>query len=165
MINLLASEIKTNTIKNIKNAKYFSIILDCTPDASHQEQISFVLRCIDVSSTQIQVFEYFLEFLRVDDTTGKNLFDAILNEINNIGLNISNLRGQGYDNGSNMKGKHQGVQKRILDINPQSFYTSCSCHSLNLVLCDMTNSCPKTSSFFGVLHVYITYIFYFLLQQ
>ena len=80
--------------------------------------MSFILRCIDVSSTQIQVFEYFLEFLKVDDTSGKNLFDAIMNEINNIGLDISNLKGQGYDNGSNMKGKHQGVQKRILDINP-----------------------------------------------
>jgi len=40
-----------------------------------------------------------------------------MNEINNIGLDISNLKGQGYNNGSNMKGKHQGVQKRILDIN------------------------------------------------
>lgn len=125
--------------------------------------MSFILRCIDVSSTQIQVFEYFLEFLKVDDTTGKNLFDAIMNEINNIGLNISNLRGQGYDNGSNMKGKHQGVQKRILDINPRSLYTSCCCHSLNLILCDMANSYPKVTSFFGVLqHMYILC---FLLQQ
>ena len=41
-----------------------------------------------------------------------------------------------------MKGKHQGVQKRILDINHRSFYTPCGCHSLNLILCDMTNSCP-----------------------
>ena len=66
---MLASEIKTN----IKNAKYFPVILDCTPDASHQEQMSFVLQCVDVSSTQIQVFEYFLEFLKVDDTSGKCL--------------------------------------------------------------------------------------------
>jgi len=42
--------------------------------------------------------------------------------------------GQGYDNGSNMKGKYQGVQKRFLDINPKAFYTPCGCHSLNLVL-------------------------------
>ncbi|KAL2946027.1 hypothetical protein AAZX31_U011500 [Glycine max] len=77
LINLLASEIKTNIIKNIKNAKYFSIILDSTP--SHQEQISFVLGCVDISSTQIQVFEYFLKFLKVDDTTGKSFFDANMN--------------------------------------------------------------------------------------
>jgi len=50
-----------------------------------------------------------------------------------------------------MKGKHQGVHQKFLDINPRSFYTSYGCHSLNLVLCDMANSCPKATSFFGVL--------------
>ena len=49
-----------------------------------------------------------------------------------------------------MKGKKQGVQKIILDINPKAFYTPCDCHNLNLVLCDMANSCPKAISFFGV---------------
>ena len=73
-----------------------------------------------------------------------------MDEIKYIGLDINNLRGQGYDNGSNMKGKQQGVQKRLLDINPRSFYTPCGCHSLNLVLCDMTSSCTKAISFFRV---------------
>ena len=54
-----------------------------------------------------------------------------------------------------MKGKKQGVQKRILDINPKVFYTPCGCHNLNLVLCDMANSCPKVIYFFGVVqHIY-----------
>ena len=43
------------------------------------------------------------------------------------------IRRQGYDNGSNMKGKHQGVPKRLLDINSRAFYTPCGCHNLNLV--------------------------------
>ena len=111
----------------------------------------FVLRCVDILSTLIKVNEYFLEFLKVDDTSGKCLFDAIIDELKIIGLDINDLRGQGYDNGSNMKRKLQGVQQRFLDINPRSFYTPCGCHSLNLVLCDMTNSCPKATSFFGVL--------------
>ncbi|PHT87285.1 hypothetical protein T459_09391 [Capsicum annuum] len=49
-----------------------------------------------------------------------------------------------------MKGKHQEVQKRFVDISPRSFYIPCDCHNLNLVLCDVANSCKKAISFFGV---------------
>uniref|UniRef100_A0A7N0SZK7 HAT C-terminal dimerisation domain-containing protein n=1 Tax=Kalanchoe fedtschenkoi TaxID=63787 RepID=A0A7N0SZK7_KALFE len=61
------------------------------------------------------------------------------------------VRCQGYDNGSNMKGKHQGVQKRLLEVNPRALYMPCACHSLNLTLCDMAQSCVKVVSFFGVI--------------
>ncbi|KAK4366136.1 hypothetical protein RND71_014016 [Anisodus tanguticus] len=50
-----------------------------------------------------------------------------------------------------MKGKHQGVQKKFLDINPRALYTPCGCHCLNLTLCDIANSCEKTKDFFGVI--------------
>ncbi|XP_049369583.1 uncharacterized protein LOC125834477 [Solanum verrucosum] len=50
-----------------------------------------------------------IEKVKVDDTSGKGLFEVILDEIKCIGLDIDNLRGQGYDNGFNMKGKHQGI--------------------------------------------------------
>nr|XP_047123034.1 zinc finger MYM-type protein 1-like [Hydra vulgaris] len=53
-----------------------------------------------------------------------------------FGLNISFCRGQGYDNGANMKGKKIGLQKRILDLNPLAFYLPCGSHSLDLVIYD-----------------------------
>ena len=72
---------------------------------------------------------------------------------------IGDLRGQGYDNGSNMKGKNKGVQKRVLEVNPRAFYTPCGCHSLNLALCDMANSCIKAKSFFGIVQcIYILFL-------
>ncbi|GKA19287.1 zinc finger MYM-type protein 1-like protein [Tanacetum coccineum] len=64
-----------------------------------------------------------------------------------LGLDIDDIQGQGYDNGSNMKGKHQGVQKKFLYINPRAFYTPCGSHSLNLTLCDMANTCDKAINF------------------
>jgi hypothetical protein len=47
------------------------------------------------------------------------------------------------------------VQKRLIDINRKAFYTLCGCYSLNLVISDMANSCPKAIIFFGsVQHIY-----------
>ena len=42
-----------------------------------------------------------------------------------------------------MKGEHQGVQKRLLDVYPRAFYIPCGCYTLNLALCNMTKSCVK----------------------
>ncbi|KAH1209263.1 Zinc finger MYM-type protein 1 [Glycine max] len=120
----------------IKDAKYFSIILDCTPDVSHQEQMTLILRCVDT-------------FINV--TTGKYLFEELTLVLKKYDLDINDINGQGYDNGSNMKSKNQGVQKRLLDINPRAYYVPCGCHNLNLILCDITNSCTRAISFFGVL--------------
>ena len=147
---MLATEVKWSIIEKVREAKYFSIILDCTPDASHQEQMSLILRCVNILENPIKVEEYFVEFITVDDTTGEGLFNVLIDVIKKLELNINDIRGQGYDNGSNMKGKERGVQKRLLDINPKAFYTPCGCHSLNLVLCDIANSCPKAISFFGI---------------
>ncbi|XP_022851151.1 zinc finger MYM-type protein 1-like [Olea europaea var. sylvestris] len=146
---MLAGEIKKVIIEKLKNSKYFSVILDCTLNTSHEEQMSIILRCVDISMSPVNVEELFLGFLLLDDTLGKKLFDKPVDVLNNLELDIDNVRGQDYDNGANMKGQYKGVQSRLLQLNPRRFYCPCGCYSLNLALCDMATCCSKAKSFYG----------------
>ena len=87
----------------------------------------------------------------MEDITDQRLFDVLQDELKSFELDIDDVRGQDYDNGSNMKWKHQGVKNKFLDINPRAFYAPCGCHSLNLALLDMANTCGKAREFFGVI--------------
>ncbi|GJQ70545.1 hypothetical protein Trydic_g22946 [Trypoxylus dichotomus] len=122
LIKLFSEKVKKEIVSDIKAAKYFSVLLGCTPDLSHQQQLSLVIR-----------------FVKTEN-----------NELDKIGLEIKDCRGQGYDNGSNMKGSYSGVQARILDINPRAFYMPCASHSLNLLICDAAKCSPKATTFFGI---------------
>ncbi|XP_024196409.1 uncharacterized protein LOC112199664 [Rosa chinensis] len=104
LLHMIAIEIKAEIIKKIKDAEYFSVILDRTPDISHQEQMSLILRCVNASKSPIQIEEFFVELLNVHDTSGQGLFEELQAVVQSLDLDINNVRGQGYDNGSNMKG-------------------------------------------------------------
>ena len=82
-----------------------------------------------------------------------------MDAIETLELNINDVRGQEDDNGSDTKGKYQGVEKRLLEINLIALYMACGCHNLNLVLCDVATSCPKALLFIGVFHQFVYSLF------
>ncbi|KAL4098653.1 hypothetical protein QTP88_023213 [Uroleucon formosanum] len=51
-ISLLSKKVREKIINQIKSAKYFTIMFDCTPDVSKREQMSQVIRYVHISNGQ-----------------------------------------------------------------------------------------------------------------
>lgn len=146
LIDLMATSVKQVIIARIKQARYYSVILDCTRDICHVEQLTCVLRFVSECG---DAKEHFLGFIPVTETTGENLTEVLMDTLADFDLSLDDCRGQGYDSGSNMRGKKSGVQSRILEKNPRAFFVPCGCHSWNLVIGDAASSCIRAISLFG----------------
>ena len=64
--------------------------------------------------------EGFLGFFETFQTDSNTLFHLIKNELLRLGLDISGLCGQSYDGGSNMAGRVNGLQQRMLEENSKA---------------------------------------------
>ena len=93
LIDLMGGKVTSEIVSRAKNAIYYSIIADCTPDVSHVEQLSLMIRFVDLSGSNVSIKEHFIEFIPVDDSTGAGLMEAILGVLNKHGLELGNCRG------------------------------------------------------------------------
>lgn len=156
IIEAIRLVIQNKIVERVKTSKFYSILCDETTDVSTVEQLNLCVRYVDVPNCVIR--EDFLGFIKMESTTGIAIATAIQNELENIGLTFENLRGQGYDGGSNMSGVNNGVQSLILKKQPLAFYTHCLSHCLNLCLSkacnvpaikNMMGTIQSVSSFFS----------------
>lgn len=60
----------------------------------------------------MEIREHFLKFTKITDCTGAGMTAILIKKLGELEIDMRYMRGQGYDNGSNMKGTHDGVQKR-----------------------------------------------------
>lgn len=148
LITSLSGKMLDTMVTEIKQSKYYSVILDCTPDLSHQEQMSIIIRTVKIDEAP-EIKEHFLGFLVASHTTGLGLSSLILNRLEERNIPFDDCRGQSYDNGANMRGKNKGVQARLLEKNPRALYVPCRAHTLNLVVADAAKGSTDAISYFG----------------
>ncbi|GKC18325.1 zinc finger MYM-type protein 1 [Tanacetum coccineum] len=82
---------------------------------SDSELVDLFSAARNISDQQKQEKKEVSENKQTGESTAARLFDVTLDELKSLGLDIDDIRGQGYDNGSNMKGKHQGMAEIMKD--------------------------------------------------
>jgi len=72
------------------------------------------------------VNEHFIDFIEFHSATGLNMTNVLIQKLKDLDISIDDMRGQGYDNDSNMRGQNSGVQARVREINSRAFYVPCN---------------------------------------
>nr|XP_039248891.1 zinc finger MYM-type protein 1-like [Styela clava] len=121
IINLIAGIIKKKNISEVKKAKYYTVMLDSTPDISREDEIAEILRYFHISENKdVEIKEVFLGVFQVSEKNAASSVETVIEKLNDDGIDINDCRGQAYNNAAVMSGVRTGVQKRILEINPQA---------------------------------------------
>lgn len=126
----MEDKVLKHIIEEIKNSKYFGMIVNSTPDITCIDQLAIVLRYVNCDG---QPVERFVKFQDIYGHTAEYLTITIVEIIENFDIDIKNCVGQSYDNASNMAGKYSGLQTRIRTLAPLALFLPCAAHSLNLV--------------------------------
>ncbi|XP_042400838.1 uncharacterized protein LOC121990842 [Zingiber officinale] len=84
-------------------------------------------------TTQKQILGFF-GVVHIKDTIASTLKECIFFVLSYHTLDVQNIRGQGYNGASNMRGEWNGLQALILGECPYAYYVHCFAHRLQLTL-------------------------------
>lgn len=117
-------------LKEIVHAKYYSIIVD-EVTSHNQELMPLCIRFVD---NKCNIREEFIQFSSLSRITGEAIASTVFRDLEQLGLDVCNIRGQGYDGASNMSSDRVGLQALVKKKAPLAIYTHCAGHCLNLVI-------------------------------
>jgi hypothetical protein len=121
----MAEESQKTIIEEIKIARYYSISDDSTPDIAHTDQLSFIVQYVKEDG---QLIERFLCFIEDVGHKSEQIVTAVFLIFDKYKLDLKHLRGESYDNASNMAGIYNGLQARIKKSSQHAQFVPCSAH-------------------------------------
>ncbi|CAM1326808.1 Uncharacterised protein r2_g3576 [Pycnogonum litorale] len=149
IIQLMANKVRKSILDDLRKAGYFSLSVDSTPDLSHVDQLTVIVRY--VSPDDGLPIERFLTFLELRNHSGEYMANMMLEYLgDDCEVDFSKCRGQSYDNAANMAGRYNGMQQKILEKNKYAVYIPCAGHSLNLVGRAAVDCCLDAVNFFAI---------------
>ncbi|CAN1121573.1 Zinc finger MYM-type protein 1, partial [Linum perenne] len=144
IVHVLAKMVRRKIFEEVGDSK-FSIIVDEASDESRKEQMAIVLRFVDMKGL---IQERLFDVVHVKDTTSMTLYSSICLTLSSYKFAIQNIRGQGYDGVSNMRGEWNGLKALFLKDHPQAYYVHCMAHRLQLALMAAAKEVNSVHEFF-----------------
>ena len=129
--------------------KYWSLMADETQDISTSEQVSF---CVHYVNAGNEICEEFSGFIKISKRDAETIAEAIVSTIQQWGLDMSCLVGQGYDGASVMSSSNNGVQAKVKVLYPNATYVHCRSHVLNLAISSGCTAVASIRNLFDSIH-------------
>lgn len=131
MLEICESCIREETLREVRDSHFFSIITDDVVDIAGEEHLPVLVRFVDESHNLREEFVGFLPY-EGDAEILAMKFHTMITE--KWGLNMEYCRGQAYIVSSGFSSKMKVVASRLLEKYPQAIYTLCSSCALNMWL-------------------------------
>nr|XP_003415536.2 LOW QUALITY PROTEIN: zinc finger MYM-type protein 1 [Loxodonta africana] len=134
IIEIIKTEMLQDIVNEINVSSAFSVICDETTDSATKEQLSVCVRYPQKTSKAILIKERFLGFIDIGEITGTNLHRIIKTYLEQIGVDLKNIRGQAYDSTINLRGKFNKIAAEFKKEEPRALYIHCYAHFLDLAV-------------------------------
>jgi hypothetical protein len=121
-IELMGKRVLFEITSRIKESRYYSISLDSTPDEGHIDQLTLVFRYMEKTNP----VERFVKFMPNQGHKAQDMFDGLVDFLDEHGIEMSHCRGQSYDNAAAMSGRYNGLQAKVAAENNLAAWIPCA---------------------------------------
>jgi hypothetical protein len=141
-------QVIVNSIIEEIGGDVFCLLVDESADVSDKEQMAVVLRYVDKCGV---LKERLIGVVHVSETTSACLKSNIDDLFAKYKLSWKQVRGQGYDGASNMRGEFNGLRALIMRENRSAYYVHCFAHQLQLVIVAVAKKNDDIDDFFDMI--------------
>ncbi|XP_068225006.1 zinc finger MYM-type protein 1-like, partial [Palaemon carinicauda] len=151
-IVVLGNSVREKLVGDVRESKDYGVMCDSTPDISHQDQHSLVVRYVTVKQGKISVKDPFLGYMNLEGKDAESIEEGIRKGLQSFGLDFNNCRAVCFDNAGAMVGRHTYVQRRLCERNSKIVFIKSNNHCLNFASVNIVKSGVGSMTFFNILN-------------
>uniref|UniRef100_H3A0I4 DUF4371 domain-containing protein n=1 Tax=Latimeria chalumnae TaxID=7897 RepID=H3A0I4_LATCH len=151
LIHSAAEVLRESIVEEVRQAKYFSVLVDETKDVSKKEQLCLLLHYHRKGIIQ----ERALGCFHIENLNAQSVSNLIIQEVQHLKFDVNYTVAQCYDAASVLSGHLTGVQTQIWEQIPHTIYVHCQAHKLNLVIADITQ-CQEVFTFAQEQYIFLS---------